>query len=168
MAIGSKLARTGVFNAESSLTLSSTLLHLEQQTMQRLPNVVPAQVRGLATAVSRPPLLSLNTVVRAKAEQITAHWKGTNASGENVKNYIGGKFVDSKSDKWIDLVDPVRPYRPPSQPERLTILNHSRRKPCFHVSLKRPPQNSNRPSKLQRRRSRPGVALLFSHANDSP
>lgn len=80
--------------------------------MQRLPNVVPAQVRGLASAASRPPLSSLNAVARAKAEQITAQWKGTNASGENVKNYIGGKFVDSKTDKWIDLVDPVRSHRP--------------------------------------------------------
>jgi malonate-semialdehyde dehydrogenase (acetylating)/methylmalonate-semialdehyde dehydrogenase len=75
--------------------------------MQRLPNVVPTHVRGLATAVSRAPLSSLNANARAKAEQITAQWKGTNASGENVKNYIGGKFVDSKADQWIDLVDPV-------------------------------------------------------------
>ena len=82
--------------------------------MQRLPNIVPAQVRGLATAISRTPLSGLNAVARAKAEQVTAQWKGTNASGENVKNYIGGNFVDSKSDQWIDLVDPVRPHRPSS------------------------------------------------------
>jgi malonate-semialdehyde dehydrogenase (acetylating)/methylmalonate-semialdehyde dehydrogenase len=75
--------------------------------MQRLPNVVPAHVRGLATVVSRAPLSGLNAVARAKAEQITAQWKGTNGSGENVKNYIGGKFIDSKADLWIDLVDPV-------------------------------------------------------------
>lgn len=75
--------------------------------MQRLPNVVPAHVRGLATVVSRASLSGLNAVSRAKAEQITTQWKGTNASGENVKNFIGGKFVDSKSDQWIDLVDPV-------------------------------------------------------------
>lgn len=81
--------------------------------MQRLPTVVPAQVRGLATAASRSPLQGLNAVARAKAEQITAQWKGTNGSGENIKNYIGGKFVDSTTDKWIDLVDPVRPCQPP-------------------------------------------------------
>ena len=75
--------------------------------MQRLPSVVPTHVRGLATVVSRAPLSGLNAAVRPKAEQITAQWKGTNASGENVKNYIGGKFIDSKTDKWIDLVDPV-------------------------------------------------------------
>lgn len=134
--------------------------------MQRLPNVVPAQVRGLATAISRPPLSSLNAVARAKAEQITAQWKGTNASGENVKNYIGGQFVDSKAEKWIDLVDPVRPYRPP-MPGGANGLRHSRPRPCFHVSRKRPPQSLNRPLKLPRRHSRPGVALPSSHDNDS-
>lgn len=81
--------------------------HLKHLAMQRLPNVVPTQVRGLATAVSRSPLSSLNSVARAKAEQLTAQWKGTNASGENVKNYIGGKFVDSKAEKWMDVIDPV-------------------------------------------------------------
>ena len=75
--------------------------------MQRLPSVVPTHVRGLATAISRAPLSGLNAAARVKAEQITAEWKGTNASGQNVKNYIGGKFVDSQADKWIDLVDPV-------------------------------------------------------------
>lgn len=80
--------------------------------MQRLSSTVPAQVRGLATAVTRSPLSSLNAVARAKAEQITAQWKGTNAAGENVKNYIGGKFVDSQAEKWMDVVDPVGPDRP--------------------------------------------------------
>lgn len=80
--------------------------------MQRLPNAVPTHVRSLATAVSRTPLSGLNAAARAKAEQITSQWKGTNASGENVKNYIGGKFVDSKTEQWIDLLDPVRPRRP--------------------------------------------------------
>jgi hypothetical protein len=90
--------------------------------MQRLQNVVPAQVRGLATVASRPPLSSLNVVARAKAEQITAQWKGTNASGENVKNYIGGKFVDSNTEKWIELVDPVRPYRPQCLAELMSVI----------------------------------------------
>ena len=90
--------------------------------MQRLPNVVPAHVRGLATVVSRAPLSSLNPAARAKAEQITAQWKGTNASGENVKNYIGGKFVDSKTNKWIELVDPVRPHRPLRRGELMVII----------------------------------------------
>jgi len=135
--------------------------------MQRLPSVVPTHVRSLATAVSRAPLSALNVVARAKAEQITAEWKGTNASGENVKNYIGGKFVDSKSEQWIDLVDPVRPHRPSCQ-RTADGYFYSRRRPCFLVSQRRPPLSSSRLSKLLRRRLRPGVALPFSHDNDLP
>jgi hypothetical protein len=101
---------------EFSLVVSSPLPHLEHSTMQTLQNVAP-QVRGLATAVSRPALSGLNAAARAKAEQITAQWKGANASGENVKNYIGGKFVDSTTEKWIDLVDPVRILRLPCRTE---------------------------------------------------
>ena len=48
----------------------------------------------------------------AKAEQITAQWKGANASGENVKNYIGGQFVDSQTEKWMDVIDPVCLHHP--------------------------------------------------------
>ena len=44
---------------------------------------------------------------------------------------------------------------------------HSRPKPCFLVSLKRPLRNLNKPLKLPRRRSRPGAALPCSHDNDS-
>lgn len=90
--------------------------------MQRLQNVVPAQVRGFATTVSRAPLSGLNAVARAKAEQLTAQWKGTNASGENVKNYIGGKFLDSNTDTWMDLLDPVRPHRPPCRAELMVTI----------------------------------------------
>lgn len=134
--------------------------------MQRLPSVVPTHVRGLATAVSRAPLSSLNTVARAKAEQITAEWKGTNASGQNVKNYIGGKFTDSKADKWIDLVDPVRPHST-LVPWGANGYCNSQRKHCFPVSQKRLPRSSSRPSNPQRKHSRPGVALPFSHDSDS-
>lgn len=165
MTIGSSLSPQ---NSRASLDPSSLPYTLvpEQKVMQRLPNVVPAQVRGLATAVSRPPLSGLNAIARAKAEQITAQWKGTNTSGENVKNYIGGKFVDSKSEQWIDLVDPVCPRRSLCW-RRANDGHYSRRKPCFPVSQKRPPQSSSKPSKPLRKHSRPGAALLFSHDNDS-
>ena len=133
--------------------------------MQRLPNVIPTHVRGLATAVSRTPLSGLNALARGKAEQISSHWKGTNASGENVKNYIGGKFVDSKSEQWIDLLDPVRPRRP----SRRQIADHfsdSRPKHCFLVSQRQHPPSSSRPLRLLRRHSSPGVVLPFLHDND--
>jgi len=82
--------------------------------MARLPSINCLHVRTFATAVTRPPLSGLNATVRAKAEQISSQWKGTNASGGTVKNYIGGQFVDSKSADWVDIVDPVLLVAPPT------------------------------------------------------
>ena len=164
--IGSSLSPQNRGTSLNSPSLLYTLI-LEQTAMQRLPNIVPTHVRGLATAVSRSPLSGLNAVARTKAEQITAEWKGTNASGETVKNYIGGKFVDSKSEQWIDLLDPVRPHRPSCR-RRADGCSYSRRRPCFLVSQRRPPLSSSRQLKPPRRRLRPGVALPFLHDNDSP
>ena len=76
----------------------------------RLPLRVAA--RTFATTASevrtKVPLEGLGPVARAKAEDITNGWKGTSASGGNTKNYIGGEFVESKAEKWLDVVDPVR------------------------------------------------------------
>ena len=67
--------------------------------------------RSLATGAevhSRKPLVDLKPEIREKAENLSASWKGTTASGGNTKNYIGGQFVESRTDKWIDVHDPVR------------------------------------------------------------
>lgn len=66
-------------------------------------------VRHVATSAdprTRKPLIDLKPDVREKAELLSSSWKGTNASGGNTKNYIGGEFVESKTDKWIDVLDP--------------------------------------------------------------
>ncbi|KZT05987.1 methylmalonate-semialdehyde dehydrogenase [Laetiporus sulphureus 93-53] len=62
--------------------------------------------RSYATAI-RPPLSALSATARAKAEQISSQWKGTSATGENTKNFIGGEFVESQTQSWIDAVDPA-------------------------------------------------------------
>jgi malonate-semialdehyde dehydrogenase (acetylating) / methylmalonate-semialdehyde dehydrogenase len=49
----------------------------------------------------------LNAISRAKAEQLSADWKGTSLIGGTTKNYIGGEFVESKADKWLEIHDPV-------------------------------------------------------------
>ncbi len=64
--------------------------------------------RSYATVSVQPPLRGLNSVVREKAEKLSRDWKGTNASGENTTNFIGGEFVQSKATQWIEVVDPVR------------------------------------------------------------
>ncbi|KZS95962.1 methylmalonate-semialdehyde dehydrogenase [Sistotremastrum niveocremeum HHB9708] len=49
----------------------------------------------------------LNDFARAKAEQLSKSWKGTSATGGTTKNFIGGEFVESKAEKWIDVHDPA-------------------------------------------------------------
>ncbi|KAF8577890.1 Methylmalonate-semialdehyde dehydrogenase [Ramaria rubella] len=48
----------------------------------------------------------LTSLARAKAEEISKNWKGTSATGGKTKNYIGGKFVESQTTEWIDVLDP--------------------------------------------------------------
>lgn len=59
----------------------------------------------MATASSS----GLNDFARAKAEELSKNWKGTSATGGTTKNFIGGEFVESKAEKWIEVHDPVRP-----------------------------------------------------------
>ncbi|KAH9950444.1 methylmalonate-semialdehyde dehydrogenase [Amylocystis lapponica] len=73
----------------------------------KLPRTQVLRRRSFATAAPRPPLSALSATARAKAEQITAEWRGTSASGESTKNFIGGEFVKSKASQWIDVLDPA-------------------------------------------------------------
>jgi malonate-semialdehyde dehydrogenase (acetylating)/methylmalonate-semialdehyde dehydrogenase len=65
--------------------------------------------RCYATVVGgkpKAPLSGLNDSVKARAESLS-NWKGTSATGQKTKNYIGGQFVESQTSEWIDVVDPV-------------------------------------------------------------
>ncbi|PPQ62977.1 hypothetical protein CVT24_006083 [Panaeolus cyanescens] len=48
----------------------------------------------------------LSALALPRAEQISANWQGTSATGGATKNFIGGEFVESKSTEWIDVHDP--------------------------------------------------------------
>jgi malonate-semialdehyde dehydrogenase (acetylating)/methylmalonate-semialdehyde dehydrogenase len=50
---------------------------------------------------------TLSAPARKAAEQLSNDWKGTSATGENTKMYIGGEFVESKASEWLDVLDPV-------------------------------------------------------------
>ncbi|KIK30389.1 hypothetical protein PISMIDRAFT_26819 [Pisolithus microcarpus 441] len=50
---------------------------------------------------------ALNATARSKADRLSADWRGTSAAGNNTKNYIAGEFVDSKTDEWLDVLDPA-------------------------------------------------------------
>lgn len=49
----------------------------------------------------------LSTLAKSKAS-VLANWQGTSVSGGNSKLFINGKFEESKTDKWMDVHDPVR------------------------------------------------------------
>lgn len=75
----------------------------------KFPRGARLPVRSYATTTgSRAPLSGLSATAKAKAEKLSQEWKGTSATGENTSNFIGGEFVQSKAEKWIDVVDPVR------------------------------------------------------------
>lgn len=68
----------------------------------RISRLTALRGRSYATSAS-----GLNANSLAKAEQLSADWKGTNFVGGTTKNYIGGEFVESKADKWLEIHDPV-------------------------------------------------------------
>lgn len=49
----------------------------------------------------------LSPLAKAAAEEVSSKWKGTSATGGKTKNYIGGEFVESKAEKWLEVRDPV-------------------------------------------------------------
>ncbi|KAF9229128.1 Methylmalonate-semialdehyde dehydrogenase [Gyrodon lividus] len=70
-------------------------------------SLAPRTIRlNLISCRTYATLSGLNSVSRAKAEKLSTDWKGTNATGGNTKNYIGGEFVESKATVWHDVVDP--------------------------------------------------------------
>ncbi|KAI0756592.1 methylmalonate-semialdehyde dehydrogenase [Daedaleopsis nitida] len=73
--------------------------------LAKLPR--PTQVRVRTLTTSRPALSNLSATAKSKADKLSQDWKGTSATGESTKNFIGGEFVESKAEKWIDVVDPA-------------------------------------------------------------
>ncbi|KAF8203834.1 methylmalonate-semialdehyde dehydrogenase, partial [Pholiota molesta] len=67
------------------------------------PSTANLQRKSFHTSASAK---ALSALALPKAEQISANWKGTSATGESTKNFIGGEFVESKSNEWIDVHDP--------------------------------------------------------------
>lgn len=73
-------------------------------SFRRLPQLRALQRKSFHTSASAK---ALSALALPKAEQISANWKGTSATGESTKNFIGGEFVESNSNEWIDVHDPV-------------------------------------------------------------
>ncbi|KAG8897809.1 hypothetical protein FRB99_007912 [Tulasnella sp. 403] len=48
---------------------------------------------------------SLSPLAQAAAQKLS-NWKGTSTTGGTTKNFINGEFVESKTDKWLEVHDP--------------------------------------------------------------
>ena len=76
-------------------------------TMSRLP-LLSLSSRYLLTSARSP---ALSPLARPVAESISTAWKGTSMTGGTTKNFIGGQFLESKADTWLDVFDPVCPLQ---------------------------------------------------------
>lgn len=72
--------------------------------MYRFSRLSISHPRSLHTSAC---VKALSALAQPKAEQISAKWKGTSATGGSTKNFIAGEFVESKAAEWIDVHDPV-------------------------------------------------------------
>ena len=108
---------------------------------------------------------SLSSAARPRAEEISANWKGTSATGGATKNFIGGEFVDSKTTEWIDIHDPVSILSFLLFWSSLALS--SRPKRYFPVFPRAHRQSSRQLLTRRRRRLRPGVAPACSPDRNS-
>ncbi|KAK2461646.1 hypothetical protein APHAL10511_006109 [Amanita phalloides] len=72
-------------------------------SLQRFPRLGCSHLRLFSTSTR---LNALNAKAQAFADKLSAEWKGTSASGGTTKNFIGGEFVESRANQWIDVLDP--------------------------------------------------------------
>jgi len=55
------------------------------------------------------------------AEEVSSKWRGTTANGGRTKNYIGGEFTESQTDKWLEVRDPVCRGAPIYRPRLMKV-----------------------------------------------
>lgn len=69
-----------------------------------LRNVIVA--RQLHTSTPRA-LPSLTSTAAERAKDVESKWQGTSTSGGTTKNFVGGQWLDSKTQNWLDVHEPV-------------------------------------------------------------
>ncbi|KAF5356173.1 hypothetical protein D9756_004093 [Leucocoprinus leucothites] len=75
-------------------------------SMSRFPRLRQISASSRSFTTSARSNTSLSALARPVAEKISAEWKGTSMTGGTTKNFIGGQFVESKADKWLEVHDP--------------------------------------------------------------
>lgn len=109
---------------------------------------------------------TLNPISLAKANQLSADWKGTSLIGGTTTNYIGGEFVESKADKWLEIHDPV--CLSVSVKFVSIMACNSPHKSSSHGFQRPQAWSSSKPWTLHLRRLRPGAARVSSLVSGLP
>lgn len=56
------------------------------------------------------PPASLPDLSLRKAQSVNNKWRGTSTNGSSTKNYVGGEFLESSTDSWVDVHDPATQF----------------------------------------------------------
>ncbi len=78
------------------------------RSVRHFASVATSSAQTSASSAHRLSPLALKA-----AEEVSSQWRGTSATGGKTKNYIGGEFVESQTDKWLEVRDPVSDLRLP-------------------------------------------------------
>ncbi|PWN44383.1 putative methylmalonate-semialdehyde dehydrogenase mitochondrial precursor [Ceraceosorus guamensis] len=82
-----------------------SLAHLSSST--RLHSLLPRASSTATASASSPSESTLGSLAHSKAQDVDAKWKGTSALGGTTKNFVHGEFVESKTDRWVEVRDPA-------------------------------------------------------------
>jgi malonate-semialdehyde dehydrogenase (acetylating)/methylmalonate-semialdehyde dehydrogenase len=83
------------------------MLRLARPSSLRLPILTRSYAQPALASQSSEKKSGLSPLAQQAAEEVSSKWRGTSATGGKTKNYIGGEFVESKAEKWLDVLDPV-------------------------------------------------------------
>lgn len=50
---------------------------------------------------------TLGALAYERAQDVERKWRGTSTMGGTTKNYVNGQFIDSKTNRWVDVHDPA-------------------------------------------------------------
>lgn len=83
------------------------MLRIARPSTLRLPLLSRSYAQAAIKPSSDGQKTGLSPLAQAAADEVSSKWKGTSATGGKTMNYIGGKFTESKAEKWLEVRDPV-------------------------------------------------------------
>lgn len=87
----------------------NTMLRLTRtaQLGRSLSRSASTAAAATSSSSSNSAASSLGPLAAARAADIESKWAGTSTLGGTTKNLINGSFVESKAQRWCEVLDPV-------------------------------------------------------------